>query len=308
MCIVRTSDGRGSRPGCFLLASVAGVFAPGVVALAAPVAVGSATVTLDGAFGAGEWDGITPLAFISPADGSGQLFRTTPGDAAANSFVYVAADSSKQNVAMMFDYLPRTNPTFAADKTVATFGTAVNNFNTSSIPPLLLPQIPPLPITATLDVNSTSTANTYTGTIRATDGNGAPIGGPQDVQNLGDFLQIGFGDSPNSTTEHMRVEMLLPLGQALDLLNAQSGGLLDLQPDDVLPAELEITADILNDATDPPAARFILQLDSTTEATIDADVVPVIPLPPAAVPGMIVLGGLIVRRMWPARGPREQGA
>src|SRR5439155_8162749 len=91
-------------------------------------------VTVDGQFtnglGAGEWSDVTPASFHSPLT-PGDTFRPTmPGDPTTNSLLYAALAPEMppptgtppmpgEDLYLMYDYAPRTIPTFQPGEFIA---------------------------------------------------------------------------------------------------------------------------------------------------------------------------------------------
>lgn len=74
----------------------------------------------------GEWSDITPAAFISPPTDAGPLLSVPVGDPRANSLLYAGIDPGKDNLYLMYDYLPRTNPNFFSNEKIATIAFPVD--------------------------------------------------------------------------------------------------------------------------------------------------------------------------------------
>jgi hypothetical protein len=108
--------------------------------------VSSFPVTVDGQFTGGvdggqlqgEWSDISPLAFISPPTPSGQLLEVPVGDSRANSLLYAAvaqgAAVEGHELCLMYDYLPRTNPTFAPGEFIADVRFPIQPFPSPNCP------------------------------------------------------------------------------------------------------------------------------------------------------------------------------
>src|SRR5579872_501777 len=67
---------------------------------------------------ASEWSNITPAGFLSQEPANGPLTPLDQFDPRVNSLLYAAVDSGADNLYLMYDYLPRTQP-FAVGDTAA---------------------------------------------------------------------------------------------------------------------------------------------------------------------------------------------
>lgn len=268
-------------------------------------------ITVDGQFsdgilnGAvqGEWSDVTPLAFLSPESPDGQLFQVPLGSPLANSLLYAAnapGESSTEPVELylMYDYLPRTSSFFAPGEFIADIRFPVQTT-------ILCGDCAPEEVIATVQFRGTELAPALTGVAGGSGGFGSGVdifvdlsinGDSQGVfsaSELGMEGAVGFGPSTLSATNHMLIELEVPLLIEADFLGPGSppqGGV--YSPDPAFWG-----ADIANDAVDPPASFAIFEIMPGGSVVANSDSVPFVPEPTAAVlAALAVCGAALARR------------
>jgi hypothetical protein len=258
-------------------------------------------ITLDGQFTNGvptpgtgrEWSDVTPLAFISPANNSGQLQPTFLGDPNANSLLYAAlapGEVSQLELYLGYDYLPRTNIFFSAGEFVAdvsfpvTIGTERKNITVQIRGGGVVPV-----------GNQPSVIGSFFDVFVVFDddpNNRIPAG------NFGIEAAVGFGPSLLSNDDHLLVELEVPLLIPADF--GSSGGPF---PPAGLPGGIYSPdpafwgSNIANDSVDPPASAAVFTINPDGTTTIDST--------PSAVPEphtLLLLGfGMLLLAAWRRR-------
>ncbi len=234
------------------------------------------SITVDGQFtDANEWSDISSLSFISSPPNS--LFQTTSGDPNANAFLYAGLAPGvsvvENELYLMYDYLGRTDPNFAAGEFIADIKFPITRQGVH------------IPITVQVRGDGSGGA---TFTVVQTS-SGTPV---LDTDMEG---AVGFGPSPESSSSHLLIELEvslnIPDGFSSVLPGTNGDG--DYSPD---PAFWGASA--AKDAGDPPitAALFTINPDGSTTVTNDF-----LPLPEPSsialgVVGMAALSLLLVRR------------
>jgi hypothetical protein len=212
-----------------------------------------------------EWSDVTPLAFHTPTTATDTFHTTTVGAADANSLLYVALDPGVDQIYLMYDYLPRTIPTFAPGATEATITFPITQINPNGSQQLRL-----------IDVlyNASPQGQGFNVLIRFDD-----TGVEVPVQDFGFEAAVGFGPSTLSITPHLLAELAVPLdlapgfgsaggplpaGGELPPVNPGNGEQVGYSPDPRF-----WSADIANNTTDPPAsgARFEILPNGATAAS-----------------------------------------
>jgi hypothetical protein len=198
----------------------------------------------------GEWSDVVPFAFISPQAQNGQLFSTFLGDPNTNSLLYVAiapgAGEPVEDLYLMYDYLPRTNPNFAPGEFVADiqFPVTVDGEEVD-----ITVQVRGGEIIAPAAVQSFFD-------VFVVDQNGQSVPGAAEVIEVA----VGFGPSALSQIDHMLVELEVPLLISSEF--AQQGNFF---PPNGLngiysPEPAFWGASAANDAVDPPASAALFQI------------------------------------------------
>ncbi len=244
------------------LVATAALLVPGV-ALAVNNPVTQFPIEEDGHFSGGvvaghlvgEWSDVTPLAFISPATSSGPLFSVPVGDPRANSLLYgvVAVGSVSEDLPelyLMYDYLPRTDPSFEAGEHVADIAfpmtVGAQKFNNAKV------------------VIQGAGGSLFNVLVDLGDG----ITKPFSADALGIDGSVGFGPSTLSAQDHMLIELGVPLrippGFGAVPGPFPPGG----QPGIYSPEPSFWGADIANDDVDPPASSAIFQILPNGSTTI----------------------------------------
>lgn len=164
-------------------------------------------ITIDGSFSGGvaggmiqgEWSDIAPAAFISPNTANGPLIPVAFGDPRANSLLYagiaVEVQGGVNDFYLMYDFLPRTNPVFAPGEFVAnvSFPVTLNGLGDNT------------PITVMFS------GGTNPGTFNVgIDANG-DLRTDFSAESIGMEAAVGFGPSALSATDHMLIELGMPL-------------------------------------------------------------------------------------------------
>ncbi|MBI3910542.1 MAG: hypothetical protein HY320_06350 [Armatimonadetes bacterium] len=240
----------------------------------------------------GEWSDVRPLAFNSPTDPTGTLFRTTLDGPLANSLLYVAIAPGEvdrgmaEDLYLMYDYLPRTDPNFQPGEVIAdiSFPIMVGEFRT------------PIMVQVVGNLNDADTKpnsgldnldNSFFDVFVVGDLNGD---GQQDrlpAVQLGMEAAVGFGPSTLSPLPHLLVELEVPLripanfgpGFPAAGINPETG-LYDPNPafwrGDFAAGDQRGTAPI--NESDPPgsAALFVINPDGSTTANSALAGVPLI--------------------------------
>lgn len=253
-------------------------------------------MTMDGQFtggvvagvAIGEWSDITPLAFISPTNPSGILLRTEVGDPLANSLLYAGiapetVGGPVEDLYLMYDYLPRTNPFFSPGEFIADIAF-----------PITLPNQTERFIT--VQFRGGNSGPTSFDVLVDQNGDGNP-----DVlaSSLGMDGALGFGPSELSSLPHLLIELEVPLRIPAGFGTPggpfpQAGinpltGLYDPDP-------AFWGANIAKNDVDPPASAAIFQIlpDGTTIAD-STNVVPAASSAAAPEPatGALLAAGLL---------------
>ena len=261
-------------------------------------------ITVDGQFSGGvvngqivgEWSDVTPLAFIAPSSETGTLFRAPRADPRVNSLLYavIAPGNNVQNdeLYLMYEYLGRTNPTFAPGEFIADVRFKVDlSARNGSSDQLITVQFRGAGGVATTTAGAAAVS--AVSVFVDLDNNGTS---DKTASELGMEGAIGFGPSSLSSLNHLLVELEVPLkipagfGQAFPPQGLPNG---IYSPDPRFWG-----ASSSKDVGDPPisAAIFTINPNGSTTANSAAAGVLLAPsqvVPEPATPALLGAAGLV---------------
>jgi hypothetical protein len=275
-------------------------------------------ITVDGQFTGGvsngqlvgEWSDITPAAFISPPTDAGSLVATTVGDPRANSLLYAGLDPGKDNLYLMYDYLPRTNPVFQNGDVAGQISFPVTLpaggvFGTGGKTDITVKLVFGSPAGVHGDAQFNLSAHSFTPLQVVVDGTANGTNQPFEVPaaSLGMEAALGFGPSTLSTTPHMLIELSVPLLIPADFGSAfpTSG---ESGPDNsgYSPDPAFWGGNFANNGGDPPGSAAMFQILPNGN-TLITPLAPSVPEPSALALGAAGLAfGLLAARRKRRRG------
>ena len=223
----------------------------------------------------GEWSDITPLAFISPPTPSGPLQSVPLNDPSANSLLYAGlapgTSVATAELYLMYDYLPRTNPTFSPGEFVADIAFPLT-IGTDKFPNAVVRvrghiPIPPIPaVTGITSVLPSSPVDFMVDLDGGLSSTSDPLAATFGIDGA-----VGFGPSTLSLTDHLLIELEVPLN-----IPAGFGGIFPpggTRGSGVYSPEPAFWGNnAANDGIDPPASGAIFVIDPNGVTHITASV------------------------------------
>ena len=250
-------------------------------------------ITVDGQFTGGvvggnivgEWSDVTPLAFIAPSSDTGTLFRARRDDPRVNSLLYAViapgTTAPSDELYLMYDYLGRTNPTFARGEFIADVKFAVDlTRRGGTIDQPITVQFrgaAPGPTPSSffdvfVDLNNDGIS----------DGNASALG----IEGA-----VGFGPSSLSGLAHLLVELEVPLKIPRDFGPAfpREGF-----PDGIYSPDPKFWgAGASKNVGDPPISAAIFTINPDGSTTADSSRAGVALVPEPATPMLLGAAGLV---------------
>lgn len=222
----------------------------------------------------GEWSDVVPLAFISQNSPTEPAFRTFLGDPAANSLLYGAIapgnsepGEAEEELYLMYDYLPRTNPNFFDGEFVGSidfpihlpeselFGEGGQRF---------------ISVQVHYFVNSESQGGGHFEfrVVAPADENNPEL--DVDAESLGIEGAVGFGPSTLSTIPHLLIELGVPLRIPAGFGSAFPEAGINPETGLYSPEPQFWGSFFANDFLDPPASAAIFQINPNGTTTLTA--------------------------------------
>ena len=304
---------RGRALGTFAGIALTGLVAASAQAQTITNPVSQFTINANGRFDGGlnsngtlhgEWSDITPAAFISPPTDSGPLINVPVGDPRANSLLYAGLDSGLNNLYLMYDYLPRTNPQFLPGEKIASIAFPVDlpkntTFGSSGRRNIDVEFFAP----GGVGIGSVTGPGLQVRVVVHSDATSTDPAFDVDASSLGLTGALAFGQSTLSLTNHLLIELEVPLeipagfgnngvfpGNGLDPV---SGGGAGYSPDPAFWG-----GNFANNVIDPPGSAALFQILPNGNTIITPQSLGVVPEPSAyalAISGSIT-GLLAFRR------------
>ena len=271
----------------------------------------------------GEWSDVTPLGFVGPPSDDpslplGGLRRTGVFDGGdtgimPNSLKYVAVapgndvpDGIPEDLYLLYDYLPRTNPVFRAGEIIAEVTFPVMLDSDETLIRVLLRGADPGARPVLMDADGDGMGDPVPGSffdVFVYVGTDTTQTNMIDPSRLGINAAVGFGPTALSQTVHMTWELeaalLIPAGFFDDDPGLPAGGLPGVDGNGYSPDPAFWRASSKNDREDPISAAVDVQINSNGSVTADSSQVPpAVPEPVGAVLGLMGVGALGVSVRW----------
>ena len=225
----------------------------------------------------GEWSDVTPTAFISPTTNAGTVTPTTLADPNKNSLVYTAiapGDNASHELYLLYDYSARTNTTFTPSEFIAdvSFPLLVGGVSKNVVAEFRGGGLVPTAQPSVVLGGNGFTLNVLIDNVL------------QNAIGLGISGGVGFGPSSLSSSDHLIIELEVPLAlpngfsQVIQFTNPNNG---------YSPAPAFWSSSISNNAVDPPASANCVVINPNGSTTVTPGLCPRAPGVPE--PGSLAL-------------------